>query len=107
MPKTLYMVVEHFKNNDAVSVYRRFREHGRMAPDGLTYVSSWVDDKYQRCYQLMESTIAAYSTGGSRTGLIWSNSRSIQSCLRRKPQRRSRRSCRSELGGWPAGFAVG
>ena len=55
MPKTLYMVVEHFKNKDAVSVYRRFRELGRMAPDGLNYVSSWVDDKYERCYQLMET----------------------------------------------------
>ena len=55
MPKTLYMVVEHFKNNDALPVYRRFREHGRMAPDGLNYVSSWVDDQYQRCYQLMET----------------------------------------------------
>jgi hypothetical protein len=55
MPKTLYMIVEHFKNNDAVSVYRRHREQGRMAPDGLTYVSSWVDDKYERCYQLMEA----------------------------------------------------
>ena len=55
MAKTLYMVVEHFKDGDAVPVYRRFRDQGRMAPDGLTYVSSWVDDKYQRCYQLMES----------------------------------------------------
>jgi len=55
MPKTLYMVVEHFKNHDALPVYRRFREHGRMAPDGLIYVSSWVDDQYQRCYQLMET----------------------------------------------------
>ena len=55
MPKTLYMVVEHFKNKDALPVYRRFREHGRMAPDGLTYVASWVDDQYQRCYQLMET----------------------------------------------------
>ena len=55
MPKTLYMVVEHFKNNNALPVYRRFREHGRMAPDGLIYVSSWVDDQYQRCYQLMET----------------------------------------------------
>ena len=53
MAKPLYMVVEHFK--DAVAVYRRFREHGRMAPDGLTYVSSWVDEKYERCYQLMET----------------------------------------------------
>jgi hypothetical protein len=52
---TLYMVVEHFKNGDPVPVYRRFRDRGRMAPEGLTYVSSWVDDKLERCYQLMES----------------------------------------------------
>lgn len=51
----LYMIVEHFKNNDAVPVYRRFRDRGRMTPNELTYVSSWVDDKFQRCYQLMES----------------------------------------------------
>jgi hypothetical protein len=53
MPKTLYMVVEHFKNKDAVPVYRRFRECGRMAPEGLSYVSSWVDDKFECCYQVM------------------------------------------------------
>jgi len=51
----LYMVVERFKDQDAVPVYRRFRDCGRMAPAGLTYVSSWVDDKLQRCYQLMET----------------------------------------------------
>ena len=55
MAKTLYMVVEHFKNKDAVPVYRRFRECGRMAPPGLMYVSSWVDQKLERCYQLMET----------------------------------------------------
>ena len=49
------MVVEHFKNKDAVPVYRRFRDQGRMAPDGLHYVSSWVDEKLERCYQLMET----------------------------------------------------
>lgn len=49
------MVVEHFKNKAAVPVYRRFRERGRMAPEGLTYVASWVDDKFERCYQLMET----------------------------------------------------
>lgn len=47
----LYMVVEHFKGGDAVPVYRRFREHGRMAPAGLEY----VDDKLARCYQVMET----------------------------------------------------
>lgn len=55
MPKTLYMVVEHFRNKDAVPVYRRFRDTGRMAPEGLLYVSSWVDENLQRCYQVMET----------------------------------------------------
>jgi hypothetical protein len=49
------MVVEHFKGGNAVPVYRRFREHGHMAPAGLGYVSSWVDDKLARCYQIMEA----------------------------------------------------
>ena len=53
--KTLYMVVEHFKNKDAVPVYRRFRDRGRVMPESLVYVSSWVDDKFERCYQLMET----------------------------------------------------
>jgi Protein of unknown function (DUF3303) len=52
----LYMIVEHFKNDDPVPVYRRFRERGRLAPDGLIDVSSWVDEQMQRCYQLMETT---------------------------------------------------
>lgn len=51
----LYMVVEHFKNNDAAPAYRRFRDRGRLMPEGLTYVSSWVDLKFERCYQLMET----------------------------------------------------
>jgi len=55
MTKGLYMVVEHFKGGDAVPVYRRFRERGRLAPEGLSYVSSWVDTKLTRCFQLMET----------------------------------------------------
>jgi hypothetical protein len=54
-PRALYMVVEHFKNKDAVAVYRRFRDSGRMAPEGLLYVSSWVDENLERCYQVMET----------------------------------------------------
>jgi hypothetical protein len=50
-----YMVIEHFKNKDAVAVYRRFRERGRMAPAGLAYISSWVDEALERCYQVMET----------------------------------------------------
>ena len=51
----LYMVVEHFKNGDALPVYRRLRERGRLAPGGLTYVSSWVDESFRRCFQLMDT----------------------------------------------------
>jgi hypothetical protein len=51
----LYMIVEHFKNGDAKPVYRRFRDSGRLAPEGLSYVSSWVDENMQHCFQLMET----------------------------------------------------
>lgn len=51
----LYMVVEHFKNRDPLPVYRRFRDHGRLAPEGLRYVASWVDADLERCFQLMET----------------------------------------------------
>ena len=51
----LYMIVEHFKNLDAAPVYQRFAERGRMAPEGLQYVSSWVDANLARCFQLMET----------------------------------------------------
>lgn len=55
MAKTLYMVIEHFSGGDPVPVYRRFRDHGRLAPPGLAYVLSWVDTKLERCYQVMEA----------------------------------------------------
>lgn len=51
----LYMIVERFKNQDPVPVYRRFRDHGRLAPEGLRYISSWVDEDFARCFQLMEA----------------------------------------------------
>ena len=54
MAKTLYMVVEHFRGGDPVPVYRRFRDRGRLAPDGLQYINSWVSADLTRCYQLME-----------------------------------------------------
>jgi hypothetical protein len=49
------MIVERFKNQDPVPVYRRFRDQGRLAPEGLQYVSSWVDEKLELCFQLMET----------------------------------------------------
>ena len=50
----LYMVIEEFRDGDAAPVYRRFRERGRLAPEGLVYVSSWVSTDLTRCYQVME-----------------------------------------------------
>ena len=49
------MIVEHFINQDPAPVYRRFRDRGRLAPEGLKYISSWVDEKLECCFQLMET----------------------------------------------------
>ena len=51
----LYMVVERFKERAAPEIYRRFREKGRMMPNGLEYVSSWIDVDFKICYQLMRT----------------------------------------------------
>ena len=51
----LFMIIEHFRDADAQPVYRRFRERGRMTPDGLAYVASWVDENLATCYQVMET----------------------------------------------------
>ena len=50
----LFMVIEHFKHRDAKAVYRRFRDEGRLAPEGLTHVGSWIEVNFDRCFQLME-----------------------------------------------------
>ncbi len=49
----LYMIVEHFHGGDPLPVYRRFRDEGRLAPEGLEYVSSWVTHDLGTCYQVM------------------------------------------------------
>jgi hypothetical protein len=51
----LFMVIEHFKNRDAKAVYTRFRDRGRMMPDGLKYVGSWIEANFDRCFQVMEA----------------------------------------------------
>jgi hypothetical protein len=50
----LFMVIESFRNQDAKSVYRRFRDKGRLTPDGVNFVSSWVEADLSRCFQIME-----------------------------------------------------
>lgn len=49
----LFMVLEDYRG-DPAAVYRRFRECGRMAPEGVRYIASWVTADRQRCYQVME-----------------------------------------------------
>ena len=50
----LYMIIERFKNGDPVPAYRRFRDKGRLTPEELKYLASWVTPDLARCYQLME-----------------------------------------------------
>ena len=50
----LFMVIEHFKDNDMLPIYKRVRDAGRMLPDGLRYVDSWIEPNFARCFQLME-----------------------------------------------------
>ena len=50
----LYMVIERFRNQDPKPVYARFCERGRMMPDGLKYVGSWIEPNFDRCFQVME-----------------------------------------------------
>jgi hypothetical protein len=50
----LFMVIERFRDNDMVPVYRRVRDQGRKLPAGLKYLDSWVEPNFARCFQLME-----------------------------------------------------
>ena len=50
----LFMILERYRDGDPLPVYRRFRERGRLAPDGLRYVASWVTEDLRECYQVME-----------------------------------------------------
>ena len=51
----LYMVIERFRDGAAPAIYRRFHESGRMMPDGLEYVSSWISRDLKICWQLMQT----------------------------------------------------
>ncbi|KFC75606.1 hypothetical protein FG93_00627 [Bosea sp. LC85] len=50
----LFMVIEHFDQARVKDIYRRFHERGRMMPDGLCYVDSWIQADLARCFQVME-----------------------------------------------------
>jgi hypothetical protein len=50
----LYMVIETFRGGNPVPVYRRFRDRGRLMPEGIEYRNSWVTYDLRRCFQIME-----------------------------------------------------
>jgi hypothetical protein len=54
-----YMVIEHFVPGAKEKVYERFQERGRMLPEGLIYIDSWLEKDGDRCFQLMETNDAS------------------------------------------------
>ena len=50
----LYLVIETFCDGNPVPVYQRFRDKGRLMPEGIEYRGSWVTEDLGRCYQIME-----------------------------------------------------
>ncbi len=51
----LYMIIERYRPGKAKDLYKRFEEKGRMLPDGVLYINSWIDSYLRTCYQVMES----------------------------------------------------
>ena len=49
------MIIERFHSGRVRELYSRFAEKGRMLPDGVTYIDSWIDESVTICYQLMEA----------------------------------------------------
>ncbi len=55
----LFMVIEDFRGRDPKPIYRRFRERGRMMPDGLRFHHSWVAADMSRCFLIAEAEDAS------------------------------------------------
>jgi hypothetical protein len=51
----LFMVIEHFKPSGLKQIGERFKNSGRMLPDGVIYHASWVEPSGARCFQIMEA----------------------------------------------------
>lgn len=50
----LFMIIETFRDQDMIPTYERVRDRGRMLPEGLKYIDSWIEPNFARCFQLME-----------------------------------------------------
>jgi hypothetical protein len=64
----LFMVIERFRDNDMVPVYKKLRDTGRMIPEGLTYIDSWVEPNFSRCSNSWTATTYACSRNGCSSG---------------------------------------
>jgi hypothetical protein len=49
----LFMIIERFRDDDMLPVYQHLRDTGRVLPEGLEYVESWIEPNFARCFQLM------------------------------------------------------
>jgi hypothetical protein len=49
------MVIERYHEGKAKMLYQRYSEKGRMMPEGVQYINSWINEEVTVCYQLMES----------------------------------------------------
>lgn len=50
-----YMIIEKFKEGKVKEVYKRFEEKGRLMPEGLHFINSWITEDVTTCYQVMET----------------------------------------------------
>ncbi len=50
-----YMVIENNRDGCLDEIYKRFHAKGRMMPEGLYFIESWLEKNGKRCFQLMET----------------------------------------------------
>ena len=55
----VYMIIEKYRPGKVKQIYKRFEEKGRMMPDGLNYINSWINEQVSICYQVMETDSVA------------------------------------------------
>src|SRR5207302_351733 len=63
----LFMVIENFRNGDAVAVGKRFKQSGRMLPEGAAYQASWIDSLGKRCGDFQGPLLAFLAHHASQT----------------------------------------
>jgi hypothetical protein len=44
-----YIVIEKFHAGKVKALYQRFEANGRMLPDGVKYIDSWINEEVTIC----------------------------------------------------------